>query len=252
MAATQYLIFPPFHLDPEARKLWCGEALIKLRDQNFAVLHYLAERAGKFVSKKELLKEVWGKFPGERSLKQCIFEIRKALDDNVHEPRFIETIPRRGYRFLTSVQKGLTALLKPALPLLPVVGREQEVHKLHEALKKACSGARQVVFVTGEPGLGKTTLVESFLAELASDPTIWIARGQCIEQFGEGEPYLPLLEALGQLSKRTGSEEFAAFLGRYAPTWLMQLPLFIDEEKREALQQKVQGVTQQRMLREGL
>ena len=225
MAATQHLIFPPFHLDPEARKLWCGEELVKLRDQNFVVLHYLTERAGKFVSKEELLKEVWGKFPGERSLKQCIFQIRKALGDDAQEPRFIETIPRRGYRFLTSVQKGLTALLKPALPVLPVVGREQEVQKLNAALKKARSGARQVVFVTGEPGLGKTTLVESFLAELTDDPTVWVARGQCIEQFDEGEPYLPLLDALGQLSRRTGAEEFAAFLGRYAPTWLMQLPL---------------------------
>ena len=109
-----------------------------------------------------------------------------------------------------------------------------------------------MVFVTGQPGLGKTTLVEAFLAELADDPTVWLARGQCLEQFSEGEPYLPLLEALGQLSKRTGSEEFAAFLERYAPTWLMQLPLFVDEDKRKALQQKVLGATQQRMLRECL
>ncbi len=252
MATRLHLFFPPFHLDPEERKLWRGEELITLREQNFAVLHYLAERAGTCVAKEELLTAIWGKFPGERSLKQCIFQLRDTLGDDAQQPRFIETISRRGYRFLAPVQKRRPTPEAPLFPSPIVVGRSQELQALDAALTKARKGIRQVVFVTGEPGLGKTTLVDAFLAQLTNDQTMWIGRGQCIEQYGQGEPYLPILEALEQFYERTGAKEFAAFLGHYAPTWLMQLPALVDGAKQEALERKVLGTTQQRMLREFL
>ena len=62
------------------------------------------------------------------------------------------------------------------------------------------------MFVTGEPGIGKTTLVDAFVVQLADDPAIWIARGQCIEHYGVGEAYLPILEAFGRLCREAGGE----------------------------------------------
>ena len=60
---------------------------------------------------------------------------------------------------------------------------------------------RQLVFVTGEPGIGKTALVEAFLAQIGLGEPLRIGRGQCVEQYGAGEAYLPVLEALGRLGR---------------------------------------------------
>ncbi len=131
------------------------------------------------------------------------------------------------------------------------------------------SGERQIVFVTGEPGIGKTTVVDAFLfgvrsfkefgvrstppqtpnPELSSTP-ILIARGQCLEQYGEGEAYLPVMEVLGQLCRGPGGERVLAVLQRYAPTWLVQMPALVQEAELEALQRKAAGATRERMLRE--
>ena len=62
------------------------------------------------------------------------------------------------------------------------------------------------MFVTGEPGIGKTTLVETFLAQIARRAALRIGRGQCVEQYGAGEAYLPVLEALGRLGRAAGGE----------------------------------------------
>jgi len=77
--------------------------------------------------------------------------------------------------------------------------------------------------VTGEAGLGKTALVENFLGRHRDNATLWAAQGRCIEQYGTGEAYLPLLEALEQLSQRVGVDEFRRVLERYAPDWLAKL-----------------------------
>ena len=77
-----------------------------------------------------------------------------------------------------------------------------------------------------------------------------IARGQCAEHYGEGEPYLPLLEALGQLCRGPRHPDVLAVLRRYAPLWLVQLLGVLSEAELERLQRQVQGATAARMLRE--
>jgi DNA-binding winged helix-turn-helix (wHTH) protein/predicted ATPase len=130
------------------------------------------------------------------------------------------------------------------------VGREAELALLHHWLRQALRGSRQVVFVTGEAGLGKTTLVETFLQQLEGYGTLWIGRGQCIEHYGVGEAYLPVLEALGQLCKEPEGQELIALLARQAPTWMVQMPWLVTGAELEALQRRVMGATQERMLRE--
>ena len=132
-----------------------------------------------------------------------------------------------------------------------VVGRESEVRYLDQCLATALQGQRQMVFVTGEPGIGKTTVVESFLTEIQTRSGLYIGRGQCVEQYGSGEAYLPLLEVGGQLRRAPDSAHLLTLFRKYAPTWLVQMPFLLESEEVEALQRQVQGATRERMLREG-
>jgi predicted ATPase len=117
---------------------------------------------------------------------------------------------------------------------------------------EALAGARQVVFVTGETGLGKTTLVNAFLDQARKRFKLWIGRGQCLEQRGPGEPYMPVLEIFGRMCREPGGAEVLALLKERAPTWLAQMPWLVGESEFEVLQRKVVGSTQLRMLREGV
>src|SRR5262249_30625676 len=131
-----------------------------------------------------------------------------------------------------------------------LVGRRAEVEAVDQCFQRAAQGARQVVLLSGEAGIGKTTVVEMVLARLGTGSGVRIARGQCVEYFGEGEPYLPLLEALGQLCRGPRPAAVVAVLRRYAPLWLGQLLGVLSEAELEHLQRQVQGATAARMLRE--
>ena len=102
-----------------------------------------------------------------------------------------------------------------------------------------------MVWVAGEPGIGKTTLIEHFVAGLGG---VACARGQCVEHYGTGEPYLPVLEALAELCR--GDRTLPALLRTVAPTWLLQLPWLSTAEERDALRRELAGVGPDRMLRE--
>src|SRR5262249_32303506 len=150
---------------------------------------------------------------------------------------------RRGYRFVAPVTAaGLAGStpptpshpalnLPPAPPLL--IGREAVLQRLSAAWAQACQGQRQVIWVTGEAGTGKTAVVEAFAAEGAADPTVWLAHGQCVEQYGTGEAYLPILEALGRLCRTPRGAQLISLLRQRAPTWLVQMPWLLRPEDRE-------------------
>src|SRR5262249_32782483 len=131
-----------------------------------------------------------------------------------------------------------------------LVGREAELSQLQRLFEKALRGERQVVFVTGEPGVGKTTPGDTFLAQIRGRTDVRIPSGQCVEQYGPGEAYMPLLEATRRLCRAPGGERRIEALRRYAPSWLAQLPGLFDPGDRALLQQRVQGTSRERMLRE--
>jgi serine/threonine protein kinase/tetratricopeptide (TPR) repeat protein len=132
------------------------------------------------------------------------------------------------------------------------VGREPEMRKLEGFLRQAIEGTGRVVFITGEPGIGKTSLSDEFLRRIRKQqPTLLIARGRCVEQYGTGEAYLPFLDAMGELLQGPGRERIAAILRTYAPTWCMELPTaFASTGSLEKLQQETIGATKERMMRE--
>src|SRR5215472_1701727 len=131
-----------------------------------------------------------------------------------------------------------------------MVGRDAELARLREWFAQVKSGKRRVVFVAGEPGIGKTTLVGVCFSSLARDGEVWIGHGQCVEQYGAGEPYMPVLEALTRLCREPGGKQLIKILHRLAPAWLAQMPTLVGAEDRTRLLGQAQGTTQQRMLRE--
>ena len=81
-------------------------------------------------------------------------------------------------------------------------------------------------------------------------PQVWIARGQCLEQYGAGEAYLPVLDALSRLGRGPRRSRVVEVLRRHAPAWLLELPSLLAAADRVELRQQVGGATRERMLRE--
>ncbi|MFZ2061934.1 MAG: AAA family ATPase [Candidatus Binatus sp.] len=251
--------FPPFRFDTVNQCLWRhrdkgADERILLTPKAFAVLHQLVEHAGRLVTHDELLDAVWPNTHIQpQAIKKLVLDLRNSLGDRAEKPLFIETLHRRGYRFIASVSEG-TAVL-PAVPAQPargkLVGRGRELSELGDCLGKALRGERQIVFITGEPGIGKTALAEAFQRQAPVEaPGLRIARGQCVEGYGGKEAYYPMLEALGQLCCAAGGDSVVQILAAHAPTWLVQFPALVKREQREMLQREILGATRERMLRE--
>src|SRR5438128_5871213 len=124
--------FPPFWLDTVNQCLWrrretAQDERLLLTPKAFAVLRYLVEHAGQLVTQEDLLAAVWPEtYIKPEVLKSRIFEIRGVLGDRPKTPQFIETLPRRGYRFIAAVHAGPAAAPALLLPSAPghLVGRE--------------------------------------------------------------------------------------------------------------------------------
>jgi DNA-binding winged helix-turn-helix (wHTH) protein/tetratricopeptide (TPR) repeat protein len=239
-------VFPPFRLDPVNQCLWRGDARITLVPKVFAVLTYLVEHSGRLVTQDELLEAIWPEtYVQPEVLRTYILELRKILGDRPRESLFIATFPKRGYQFVAPVSEDTSSNLQTS-----PVGRHSELARLEDHLEKALQGRRQVVWVTGEAGIGKTTLLDAFQQRVADRREVRVARGQCVEGFGGKEAYYPVLEALGQMVRGPGAEPTIATLALHAPTWLIQFPSLVTADQREALQREILGATRERMVRE--
>ena len=129
--------FDAFELDePNALLLRNGKA-VTLAPKPFGVLCALARRPGSLLTKHALLDDVWGhQFVTESVLKTAISEVRAALDDDPKQPRCIETVSRRGYRFIAATI-GASSLRAPAIERHVAAGRD---HPALTALTALCRG----------------------------------------------------------------------------------------------------------------
>jgi DNA-binding winged helix-turn-helix (wHTH) protein/tetratricopeptide (TPR) repeat protein len=255
--------FGPFRLDVDDERLWRGSDVLPLRHKTFGVLHALVTRAGQLLTKDALLAAVWPETTvSETVLTGAIRELRRVLGDQARCPQFIETVHGRGYRFIAPVAVAEPSSERlPTVDLLPssppgavarpayFVGRTGELAQLQQWWAQARQGRRQVVCITGAAGIGKTALVDTFVARVRATQVVWVGHGQCLAQHGSGEPYLPVLEALGRLCQGAEGAHFLRFLRQYAPSWVVQMPALLSPADRAALP-LAGGVPPPRMLRE--
>src|SRR4030095_14344852 len=245
-------VFHAFRLDVVNRCLWRADERLLLTPKAFDVLRYLIDHRARLVTQDEILEAVWAEtHVNPEVVKKSILEIRKVLGDRPDKPVFIETLRKRGYQFIARVTDERMAG-RPEAQVDPdgkIVGREMPLAKLEDHLKRALAGQRQIVFVTGEPGIGKTKLVDLFQQRVAWRADSRIIRGQCIEGFGGKEAYYPLLEALGQFVRDSG-QNFVELLSKIAPTWLAPFSSLVKPEQRQTLHREVLGTTRERMVRE--
>jgi DNA-binding winged helix-turn-helix (wHTH) protein len=241
--------FAPFSLDLTARRLFRDEVRVPLTHKAFDVLAVLVERAGHVVARETLLTSVWpGTHVHPDNVKVLIGEIRRALGDDPARPQYIRSLVKRGYIFIAPVVDAPLAFsADSSSPIF--IGREAEMARLLGALDEAAASHRQVVFVTGDAGIGKTALCEAFLRVAATRQPMRATWAQCMRLSGPSEPYYPVLDLLTHLARSTDDETVAATLSRLAPSWLPHLPGLSDDPSR-AFSAGTHVATAARMLRE--
>lgn len=249
--------------DPSNQSLHSPNGTIQLPPKAFGILDYLRQRPHQLVSKEELLNAVWpGLFVTDAVLKVAVGDLRKLLADDPKQPYYIETVHRRGYRFigqlpLFDTSRPAPPLKQPSLPVLTpppptLFGREAAVTHLQRAWATARSGQRQITFVQAEAGFGKTTLLTNWLAQqTAHSHAAFILKAQCLDQYGQSEAYQPFVDALISLLASPQQTQVWQYLRQYAPTWLIQIPAhYLPAAERATLQHDVFGATQGRVVRE--
>lgn len=257
------LAFGQFRLDRANALLRRGQDRVVLAPKPFEVLCCLVERPGELVTKDELLAAVWSDLHvSESSLTVAINALRSALGDDRQAPHYVETVTRRGYRFIASVgpvqssngEQPLEERTDASEDLTDQrrrwrVGRAGPLEVLEGVLQQVLAGQRQIVFVTGEAGIGKTTFVQMAL-ERMEQCGVGVLHSGCNELFGTHEAFLPLIEALHEQCRGADGTFLLKSLRDYAPTWLAQMPGLLRDEDRAAFQHEVFGATRERMLRE--
>ncbi|HEX4797285.1 MAG TPA: AAA family ATPase [Humisphaera sp.] len=272
MGSDGQINFGTFCLDRDNALLLCAGQPVGMTPKALDMLHYLASRPDRLVTKQELLSALWPDgWVGDASIKVCVSEIRRTLRDDAERPQYIQTVFRRGYRFIAPVldeddsQSAVAWAPPPVLrgrarvgavrasdlrpsssgstqpppqpsPGVPEegaknhrrlaggVGRRRELSSLHDAFESACTGHGQVICVTGETGIGKTTVIENLLRQLAAEGhDFYVARGRCSERLAGAEAYVPLLEAIESLARGEASESLARALRTRAPAWYAEV-----------------------------
>lgn len=190
----------------------------------FRILLILLERAGQIVAKEELISFVWpDSFVEEGNLNRNVSTLRKALGEKPSDHKFIETIPKSGYRFVAPVHRieyrAPTDNGRPAPngPEHYIAGRDRERQELRRAFELAQQGHGGLVCLSGDVGLGKTALLDAFIGDLGREGiALHVARGRCSEPLTEIEPFMPWIEALGGLTRE---ESVKGIMEKAAPTW---------------------------------
>ena len=214
--------FGSFTLDTANECLWRDGERISLPPKPFAVLRYLVEHAGRLVSHDELLDAVWPEiYVQPQVLRTYMLDLRKILGDDPRCPRYIQSLPKRGYCFVASVcepaqPSAAQVENAPTVSADTLAGRQREMDSLHEALKRAAAGMRRIVFLTGESGIGKTALAAAFRERMEQSGAALIGVGQCIPGFAEKQACYPLFDALRQICNSPDAPAACELVSRHA------------------------------------
>ncbi len=251
--ARREIRFGSFRLDPTDERLWKDGVPIEMPPRAFGLLLHLALRPGQLATKEDLLDTLWpDAHVSDAVLKAAVSDVRRALGERVRDPQIVQTVHRRGYRFIARIEEEESVAGPPSDSpegASELVGRSEELALLGSEWSRARRAKRRTIWVTGEAGIGKTAVVDAF-ARRAAREGARVLHGFARESYGEGEAYLPILEALGSLCRSDDGEDARAILESHAPSWLVQMPWLVRPEDRDRLESAVRGARRERMLRE--
>ena len=257
--------FGQFRLQTVTQLLCYEGETFCLQPKVYSLLLYFLQHAGRLVSRKELFSVVWqGRVVEDTALRLAINSLRKALHDESKTPRYILTTCKYGYRFLPEVRieaNSQPSTISPqALGFFryqPKTGfpdtaqtQDTELAQMLVAFEQAADGKRNFVFLSGERGIGKTALLERFLANIRHTD-FGVLRCRCVPLDDADEPFLPILEALELRCNTFYGKQLVDCLHRFAPTWLNQIPNMLESNNIKALPPKTPHLSTGRMLREG-
>jgi DNA-binding winged helix-turn-helix (wHTH) protein/tetratricopeptide (TPR) repeat protein len=256
-------VFDRFRLSDDGTLLLERGAALAVAPKVLQTLLVLVQRAGQVVTKDDLVQAVWpDTIVEETGLTRNISVLRQTLGDDGQ--RFVATIPRIGYRFVAAVnhvesvspgqgqyfepvpkKSGPAETRRPRERL--TVGHRQERAQLDAAFASTQEGSGKLIAVCGEPGIGKTTIVQEFLSDLA-EPCL-VGQGRCSERLAGAEPHLAILEALDELFAQDST--LAGLLRRLAPTWYVHVaPRFGDGSLKSPLPEQAPSGSADRLMRE--
>lgn len=235
--------FGPFCLDTANECLWRDGTAVSLPPKPFAVLRYLVENPGRLISHNELLDALWPEtYVQPQVLRTYVLTLRKVLNDSGGESTFIQTLPKRGYSFVAPVLEESRhpplSSVDASEPRTSLVGRELELSSLMAKFQLAAAGQRQLVFVTGEAGIGKSALVDAFCQ---SRHQAIAARGQCVEGLGTREEFYPVMEMVSHLCASSEGALARTVLSKLAPAWLEPPRLRMDGSEEPNLDRRRAG-----------
>jgi len=221
-AGTVYR-FESFELDPGLYVLRRDGVNLDVQPKVLDLLLYLVARRDRVVTKEEILDALWpGVAATDDVLSRAIHAARQAVGDDGDQQSIIQTVRRRGFRFVAAVDTSEVSQAAPARAIATprpsrqepaFVGRQREIQRLDESLEEANQGHGRIVFITGEAGGGKTRLLEEFVRRAASTATIY--SGWCWE--GEGaRSYWPWVQILRALIAARSSEKLRDQMGSLA------------------------------------
>jgi DNA-binding winged helix-turn-helix (wHTH) protein len=212
-----------FETDRGNRCLWRGNVRLDVTPKAFDVLEFLRRNPDRLVSHDEILDAVWpNTFVQPEIVKTYVRTLRRLLDDNAQQPRFIETRPRCGYRFVGELRERRETAAQQQQQL---AGRSAERQALQRGCEDAGQGNRSGAVLSGESGIGKSALLADCLAGLRRTAPVRVASAYGSPSREPGEPLAIVTDLLRDLTASIEPAEARACLRLHGPSWAGRIAL---------------------------